>query len=740
MDSIAMGIILVLAASIIASLLILEKRLDHRLGLFSTLLFGSVVVFYIRTGFGRYFTTIDESYYVSLLGDPHWYLSSIVSGYVTPFSLHIFRPFFATPVDEVVWYSIAMVLVYTLVLFFSYRRLGLSPKHSMSAVFILFMSPLYIWSMIQVRPQQVGLLVGFLLAVSLLRGIRKKAEILLVLILYLLLVFSHVLSFIVYSVLLVLYISVRVLVFDDGKAIVTYRFFAFTIALSWVAFLIFPYSGAILKNMAWLFSSVTGLKLSASGFSVLSVVFLLVGLPLWYLVLLRFRGRLPLLMQLFQRILARFSEGIEKRSPLLSIVILAGLLGILYVQFHLGSSLYNWVYRGSLLVLLLFQAGNIAFAIFYLRGILTALRRASLDTFELLSLMMLPLALLFLVLSFFMPHGNSIWGFHNWLIRALQYFVPLAAPIVAGVVRSEVDLVGKSSRLFVPLLIGLLITLSILNTARVPEVYNYDAVWSEELVSLCQERGTYAPRLDGSVYSRFVEDNLLRACGGTLELNLEPNNDFSMVSDSFYRYWDKMGFLSIDGFARAFLRKGEPPVLLAGGRVQFNSYITALFPGSSLISLSPDGKCPIESIVPGKGVILIGGPAVNPCIRELEKIEAFKVHVTANSLITPHSVYHVPIPNPWWDSKEGLFVIQTLEYMGRSVVAIEGTNGDSTLAGVHYFLEEVLPSPEKYVNISYVVGRWEETDGKVLDVVRGSMEDSNGFSPGDKIVILETGK
>lgn len=67
----------------------MTERFNSRLKLLAMILLSSAVIFYIRTGFGRYFTTIDESYYVSLLGDPSWYRTSIVSGYLTPFSLHL---------------------------------------------------------------------------------------------------------------------------------------------------------------------------------------------------------------------------------------------------------------------------------------------------------------------------------------------------------------------------------------------------------------------------------------------------------------------------------------------------------------------------------------------------------------------------------------------------------------------------------------------------------------------------
>ena len=733
----AAGILFLIGSAVVAALLVAESRAGYRTQLLFLITFSAVVTLYIRIGFGRYFTTIDESYYVSLLGSPNWYISSIVSGYLTPVFLHLFRPLFDTPVDEVIWYSVLMMMVYPGVIFVSYNRLGISKEHSLLAILILFVTPLYIWGAIQIRPQQLGLIIGFIMTVFLLKETGKRRT-LIVPILYVLLVFSHVLSFIVYSLVLVLYILVRVLIYGDVEAIAAYRVLAVSVVISWGSFLVFPYSYPLIKNMNWISNRVTGLELSPMSFSILSFGFLVVALLLIYFFIVQFHGELAFLSRIIRRMLMRISENAgENVSPIFALVALIVLFGLLYVQFQLGYKIYTQVYRDSVLTLLLFQAGNLFFAIMYLRGILGTFRYRKASTMDILSVCMVPIALFFLVISFLMPAGKGIWGFHNWLIRALQYFVLFAAPVVARVIKSDMSFRIGTRRILVPMLVGLLITVSILNTARVPAVYNYDAVWSLELPSLCSEGGIYLQRFDVSMYSHFVESNLIKACGGILAFNM--SGDVDQASDGFYRYLNKASPVTIGEFIDALYRGGEQPVIIAGKNAQLVMYVASLFSIPSIIQISPEDECPVDSIFPGQEVILIGGPLVNPCTRKLEGEGVFKFSLTPSSVITPSRAYQVATPDPWWNSSEGLFVLYAVRYEGKHIIVVGGTNADSTVAGVYYFVNRIASSPEKYGSVSYVVGKWKETDGTVIAALRGSLRDSNGFSPADSITVLETG-
>jgi hypothetical protein len=91
------------------------------------------------------------------------------------------------------------------------------------------------------------------------------------------------------------------------------------------------------------------------------------------------------------------------------------------------------------------------------------------------------------------------------------------------------------------------------------------------------------------------------------------------------------------------------------------------------------------------------------------------------------------------DVRKGYFVIEFVEVNGTPALVVEGVCWDAVAAGVWFLANQVLREPEKW-NYSWIVGEWEESDGKVLPFLRFYPEDKNGFSYGDRIKIVAVGK
>lgn len=717
-----------------------EENVKPRI-LYSPLSILSIIVVafvvFIRIGFGRYFTTIDESYYLSLLGTSHWYQSSIVSGYVTPLSLHVLYPLFNNPVKEAIVYSVFVSILYLLVLFYIYRLFGLSFANSVLSEVVLFMTPLFMWSMIQIRPQQIGLLVGLFLVAVFISKPPSWRLFLEVLILFTLLIFSHLLSFIMYSLVLIGFITISIILNKSNiEYWYKYKILIGAISLTWIVFLLFPYSHLILKNLTWLFNMTFGTQFSPTLFSMVSSVSILVLLLFWYFVLIHFGSYLRSTLYSIWYLASR--RVLYESHPFRKVALFVGVVLVFsgaYLQFRFSSSLYLKIYGESVWALLLFQMGNIVFAILYLRGLFKKLTQGIEDNWVMLSGIMAIIAGVMLLISFFMPSGNGVWGFHNWFIRGLQFFVPLASPVVVDVILDEVA-TDRSAfmKISVSLLISSLIVVSVLNTARVPYVYNYDATWNPELVDLCPTfHGTYLSREPQGKFSEFVTSNLLKACGD--ELSKNPSGQLMASSDSFSILERKYSPLSLYDFVNSLKAHGGNAVIIAGGSIPRNIFILSLFPNSRLIPIYHSENCSLDELSKTLPLILVGGPEVNPCSKFIST--DIPIKLGTNYVITPNSKYFVPFPSPWWNATQGLFVIYSVKYNGRPVLLVEGTNLDSTLAGIYYFHSYIYSVPSRYQNTHYIVGKWIEKDNNVLSFVKGAPGDNNGFSYGDKIEILE---
>jgi len=720
-------------------LLFVQFTSKSKLGIMAVV--SLIVTYFIRIGFGRYFTTIDESYYISLIGNPVWYRTSVVSGFTVPFLLRFVKTAInIDPVSLIVYYSMAFAVFYVCVIYWTYRWAGISKEYSIISLAVLFMSSFYIWSFIQIRPQQLGILVG-LLIVSLLMGIKPNRMFFIIMpVLFTLLIFTHILSFLLFSVLLVVYF---VLIFvRSGLSEEIFKKFigiSSAILVAWIAFLFFPYSSKTIHTLVWILNTVlpfNNFHFLLNYFPLFSTVSYVLLISIIYHAGRFFHERYS---NNFMNLRRYLREILIKFSPQILFLTLVFLFIGFYLQFKLGANIYTKTYRGSIITLVFFQVGNVFFGFMFMRGILNKLKKNALIEFDIMTVVWAFIGITMLFISFFMPKGNTIWGFSNWMIRAAQYFVIFAAPTVAYTVSEDVKAMKSSHlKLVVPLLISGLIIISVINTARPSEIYDYEIVWNNEMIEIAKEVGlsnTLMFRFNASPYSEFALKNLLKAYG--MPVKITRGSNIVLASDNLYVYINNYRPISLEVF---FKEKSSMIAIIGTSNLKIKSYFMTLlkneFPGLTIDNVN-NCEAYLKLRHP---IIVIGGKLANNCTKLLENDGAVLVYVDKDHVITPYAVYSVPSPkNEWWNVNQGFFVIQAIEYYETPILIIGGTNVDATVAGVWYFINEVSKNTERYKNVQYIVGKWEENDGTVLEILKFSPKDSNGFSEGDTIEIVETG-
>lgn len=698
-----------------------------------------IVTYFIRIGFGRYFTTIDESYYISLIGNPIWYRTSVVSGFTVPFLLRLIKTVInIDPASLILYYSMAFAVLYVYVIYWTYRRAGISKEHSTISLAVLFMSSFYIWSFLQIRPQQLGVLVG-LSIVSLFMSIKPNIRFFIIMpVLFTLLIFTHIFSFLLFSILLMTYFVLVFIGFGLSEEIFKkFLGISFAIPVAWIIFLFFPYSSKTIHTLVWILNTVLPFNNSRfllNYFPLFSTVLYVLLISIIYHAGRFFHERY---LNNFMNLWRSLREILIKFSPQILFLTLVFLFIGFYLQFKLGANIYTKTYRGSIITLVFFQIGNVFFGFMFMRGILDKLKENTLIEFDIMAVVWTFIGIIMLFISFFMPKGNAIWGFSNWMIRVAQYFVIFAAPTVAYAVCKDVKAMKSSHlKLAIPILISVLIVISVINTARPPQIYDYDIVWSDEMIEVAKEVGlsnTLMFRYNASPYLEFALKNLLKAYGKPMRIT--QGSSIVLSSDNLYVYGSNYRPISLGVFSK---KRSSVIAIIGTSNLKVKSYFTALlnkvFPD---LTIGDTNNC--EAYLKLRyPLIAIGGELANKCTELLEKNGALSVYMDKDRVITQYAVYSAPSPkNEWWNVNQGLFVIQAIEYYGTPILIIEGTNVDATVAGVWYFVNKVSQDIEKYRNVQYIIGKWEERDGTVLEVLKFSPKDSNGFSEGDVIEIVE---
>lgn len=713
-------------------------KVNHRVKLGIIALMSLVTTYYIRVGFGRYFTTIDESYYISLTGTPFWYKTSPVSGFVVPFMLNVIRSLLhLNPVDLVIYYSLIFAIVNVIMIYWFYRKAGIKKLSSLLSLAILFISSYYIWPSLEIRPQQLGVLVGLVITAISLTSKPNKKFLAMLTSLFTLLVFTHVLSFVLFSALLILYLFLSFIREGSFEEISRkFIYLSFAILLAWELFLLFPYSDRTVGNIAWIISSLLpfdSYSFLTSYFSILSfVVYILAVYLIYYAAkVLNMKYRYALIN--FWNNIREFSVNYYSKILLLGVLFL--IVGF-YLQFRLEARVYSEIYKNLGIGMTYFQLGNAFFGLMFIRGILEKLKEDKLTELDVMTIAWAFIGAGMLFVSFFMPQGNEIWTFNNWMIRVVQYFVIFAAPTVTYIVENDLQALRNSNiKMAVPLLLSLLMIISVLNTARIPQVYNYDLTWDDEMIEIAKEVrpfNTLMLKNNASPYEKFAVENLLQAYGKPRII--AGGKEIVLSSDRIYA--------TLPDYVRTtlgdFLNVKKPVVVISGSLDMkiiegFIGDFNNIFP-----VLAMDLESCESYLKLGYSIIAVGGKLANSCTKTLEEKGAVPVYVETDYVLTPKAMYPSSAPsNDWWDVNEGIFVIQAVEYYGTQILLIEGTNIDATVAGIWYFVTTIAQDPDTYKDIHYIVGKWKETDGRVLKQLKFSLKDSNGFSEGDTIEILE---
>ncbi|AEC52034.1 hypothetical protein PNA2_1118 [Pyrococcus sp. NA2] len=718
-------------------------RFNTKVKLFLLMFFAFVLNVYIRFGFGRYFTTFDESYYLFLISDRYFYLEWPFSGFVLPFLLGKVSAMLNLQPLSVVWgFSILTFVLYVPTIYWFYRKLKLSRKTALFSVLTLFLSSYYIWSGIEVRPQEVGALLGVIATGHYITTIenRTRFNVIVLPVLFVLLALSHILSFFLFSMLLLFY---TVYVFLAGKISEfgkLYFVLSFSILLGLVIVLWFPPYDRMVEAVIWMVNNMRLLNLSITlqHFRIMVIIGYVSGIVLlWLLTFLLSRSILRL-WNFFKIITCKFF------TPLLLLAAFGGGIA-LYLQFMLNAQAYSKVYGGSLLTFIFFQLGNMFFGLLFIYSFFRRIRDGKFLTFDVLALSWIIIGGLMLLLSFMMPKGTGGWGFNNWLIRVLQYFPIFGAPLVAYVLMEHLNEIHKRTfHANIVFLLSTLIVVSTLNVARISPFYNYEGVITDEfmdIVSYCQDNGCLLAWDRHSEFKDFVITNFFRAyLPGIRFITGNENCSYLTFSSDSFRVYKTMFFtLTFESLAEysSFLLRTSGNLKSPDQRSELEYSMKLL---GSIYSISPVNDLECHEIFSSKEPVILVGVEMNDCTKKLIASNSLPVFITSNKMITPFKEYpFYPPRENWWNVTEGYFVIQVIEnYQNTPILVIFGTDIDSTVAGIWYFVKEVYPNLiDKYANVHYIFGKWIEKDYKVWKGLKFAPNDVNGFSEGDEIEILE---
>jgi len=592
----------------------------------------------------------------------------------------------------------------------------------------LLLSSHYIWSANEVRPQQTGLLFGLAVILWIRKVIHgsfsRIRSFLLGSLLWVFLMVSHVLSFAVFLILswvLLLYALLTERIGTKDYIVLT------TLpVVGIIAFFILPQYRMMVFSVKWLlkhsslsFLNYAGRYLEAT----VIITFLLVSLSG---ILVRYEERE---YGLLRRSLNLLINELRGRWKLYFNVAVVLLLSAILFQFYLGASRYSVVYGGKLTLLFLMQMGNIIFGILLLRGLLRELSERAMTPLALLTSVLLILEGGALLLSVVMPRNFGSFGFTNWAIRIYQYLVVVSAPYAAVEIKRIFSMNGRIPRRIAVALFIAGITVSVINVARPAVVYNYPYYWTKADIRLVSHVGPGLVYINGSPSSPF-NAQALSFLGWAYGVNLHPvrgdlggipSPDFCVASlcHSPYPYkaltlssldTDK-GFRIIDGAAP----KGMAEWI--GGVVGNRS-----------------------STVNGTVELIVGNSTVNPMIARLESEFLLPVQVNYSVVTGPTFRYYqtVKAGEKEGDVRKGYFVIEFVEVNGTPALVVEGVCWDAVAAGVWFLASQILRDPENW-DYSWIVGEWEESDGKVLPFLRFYPGDKNGFSYGDRIKIVRVG-
>lgn len=683
-------------------------------------LFVAVWLF-IRFGFGRITTTFDEAYYLSTIK-----IGGVYSGLVTPYLLRLSSLFLGNPVHALLAVSLILFVAYPFLILGFHRRMGYSGS-TIAFLLALLLSSHYLWSSNEVRPQQIGLLIGMWLllvyssAIEEEKGFTSKWRYFLLTFGWVGLAFAHVFSL------------------------------AITLSLVWVMMVwgIVRGSVGLRESIFLLFPSVAGfslpLFLPQYDMTVFSVKWMLKhsSFPLlreigWHFTAFYLAGLIALILSVPVVALVEIKAGflrrtsdfvaleLRKRTRLYLLLGVFFMLLAMVVQISLGRATYADVYKNSFDLLFLMQLGNITFNVLLLLGVVGAIKERRITGPVVLTLFLALLGAVALAFSTVMPKGFGSFGFTNWMVRVYQYLVVFGAPLVAEEIETLLpSRVVARKALTVFLLAGIVTT--VLNVSRTPTLYNYPYYWTGEDLRLVPQVGPGFFYLRGSC---SVPDNsqALNFLGWAYGVNIKPAPE---------SYGSLQPDLCVGSLCHSPYPYVEVPIL----SVNFDNLTVT--PGSVPKSFAEWTAGLLKDGLEGHGgaFLLLGNSTLNPTVAHLEQDYLLPVSVNYSIIEGPTFRYYYAIKEgrKKGDVSRSYFVIQAVEINGSKALVISAPSLDGVAAGAWFLSNVMLPNPSEWENVSWVVGEWKEKDGRVLPFLRAFEGDTNGFSLGDEIRVVNKG-
>lgn len=670
----------------------------------------------IRFGYGRITTTFDEAYYLSTLRT-----GGVYSGLITPYVLKAVNALISSPVVSLLLVSLVLFVTYPFFLLRFHRSFSGYQSTSLSFFLALLLSSHYLWSSNEVRPQQIGTLVGLVLILAVMRIHENNSSgvkgFLWVSALWVLLGLAHVLSLVVF---LALAWFVGVLELIRGRPLKAYllslgsSFFA-------VSLLFISEYRTMVFSIKWMLKHSTNTLFHFIGWNfytslVLGWFLLLVSGP----VIALLWNRNPLL----SLTLGRVRDEIVKRAGLYALLGALAMACLMIVQFQLSRNVYELVYRNPYFIPIM-QVGNLIFGILTIAGFIGSLNEKRSDFSREILVFMIGLMISALLVSTVMPAGFGSFGFRNWMIRMYQYFVVFSVPFVAREIEALLGSFQWRRALVLVLVFG--IAVSVLNVSRPPIVYNYPYYWTESDLELLPKVGpgfvylgdTLSPPENSLAVSflGWAYGNRIEPYSNNLGYPPEPDQCVSDLCHSPYPYHE-IPLTSVN-VSQATIVSGSTPVGLTSW-------------ARSLFHLNGTGRGP---------VIALGNSTLNPLISRLESRYLLPVVVNYSIVTGPHFRYYFAIREGRvkGDVDRSMFVIQAVLVNDTPVIVISSPSLDGVAAGLWVLKTEILQNRTKWRGVSFVVGEWSEKDGRVLPMLKAYPEDENGFSYGDRIKILRTG-
>lgn len=674
---------------------------------------------FIRFAFGRITTGFDEAYYLSTVK-----VGGVYSGLITPGILKMLSAFLS-PIPALLLTSVVFFVMYPFALWKLHGRLSFRPLVPAYFFLAFLLTNHTVWSANEVRPQQIGILIGLLLLLWHLRLIQKLRinirDMLIMVSLWVLLSLAHVFSLFVFYALMWL-LSVAYLIGGE----VDIRRYLTVVSASLPAFILllyFPPYKMTVFSIKWILEHSTLEVLKLAGW-----YFEEIFLGLWCLSVV-----LGALFMFLKKPVAFVTLNLvewvnsKRRSLYFAFILLLGML--VGMQYYLGRSVYSEVYRNNVFALLFLQLGNVLFIMLLLHAVLKRLEKKTSDPVLMSVIFFGLLGVGALFVSLLMPRNFGSFGFTNWGLRVFQYMAFLALPLVADEIRIifEYHPARRYVNLFFVLLILAGVVSSVLNVARPPMFYSYPYYWTSSDIALVPQVGPgFVYTVDGTLENGEVVSFLGWAYG----VHLSPVDNSSPIYRTLIPKLCE-GSLCYSPYPYKLLKFSA---LKAGGNF-IVSNPESLSRGFLEWAKNEIGSTNKSS---GRVLLILGNSTTNPEILELE--ERFLVPVVVNySVITgPNFRYYHTIKEGRikGDVKRAHFVIQFVDLNATPAVLVEGPCWDSVAAGVWFLSNEILKNPENW-NYSIVVGEWIEKDGRLFPFLEAYPGDKNGFSPGDEIRIIK---